>query len=456
MKTYGRKKSFQKCTQISIDFKEMCRLCLCCSGDRQNIFNSRGDVPLPLKILTCVSVEVYEGDGLPTDVCKKCLKLLEIFYKFRKQCEEVNSKLHDISKKHKDAPESEVLQQKQEDRRKMTFVDLLYNASKDIKGEIVLDDTTCVMNTLLIDCENITGTNNDSLQEATLDHRINTIYNNNNNIKDNNSNVNAQEQSGIISDTRGDNVGHWQSAENNTTENTHFHVGENISSVENTSPNNIRNVSAEECVTSNHVEASKSQSLTSYTHLEPLSANSEGLIFRCDKCPKGFSKRIDLKRHSSVHDQQRGFVCAVCEKWFPNKTSYKRHERIHTGEKPFSCSYCQKCFSQDSILSRHLLIHTGEKPFKCELCGKGFTQREGLKVHMRQHDYSNHDKQQQPQYYCPLCKKGFCHQSGLSRHLITHTGKTFDCPMCSKPFSDQSSLKRHTKKHNSIKNEMDL
>lgn len=39
-----------------------------------------------------------------------------------------------------------------------------------------------------------------------------------------------------------------------------------------------------------------------------------------------------LKRHESVHVQQRGFTCQACEKWFPTRSALVRHERTHTGK----------------------------------------------------------------------------------------------------------------------------
>lgn len=182
--------------------------------------------------------------------------------------------------------------------------------------------------------------------------------------------------------------------------------------------------------------------LPSVSHLQHYT--QQGLPFVCTKCPKRFAKRIDLRRHESVHNQQRGFECPVCEKWFPNKTSFGRHERTHTGERPYTCSHCGKSFSQGAILARHVMTHTGVKPFKCEICSKGFTQREGLRVHMRQHTNEQPEIQL---HECPLCEKSFCHPSGLSRHLIIHTGKTFDCTICPKVFTDSSSLRRHMRRH---------
>lgn len=166
-------------------------------------------------------------------------------------------------------------------------------------------------------------------------------------------------------------------------------------------------------------------------------------IFKCPQCPKSFARRIQLRRHASVHMQQRGFSCGMCEKWFPTRSALVRHERIHTGERPFQCEICQKSFAQKEILYRHLMTHSGQKPYNCTHCNKGFTQREPLRIHLRTHMTENsHDINL---HYCSLCPKVFCHASGLSRHLVTHTGKMFKCRDCDRSFTDKSSLRRHHK-----------
>lgn len=174
---------------------------------------------------------------------------------------------------------------------------------------------------------------------------------------------------------------------------------------------------------------------------DDVNEDGELKIFHCPDCPKSFSRRIQLRRHASVHMQQRGFSCGICEKWFPTRSALVRHERIHTGERPFQCEVCQKSFAQKEILFRHLMTHTGQKPYNCPHCPKGFTQKEPLRVHLRTHLNTNPNDIQL--HYCTLCPKVFCHASGLSRHLVTHTGKTFKCSECDKSFTDKSSLRRH-------------
>ncbi|XP_028048994.1 zinc finger protein 543 isoform X2 [Monomorium pharaonis] len=176
-----------------------------------------------------------------------------------------------------------------------------------------------------------------------------------------------------------------------------------------------------------------------------VDGNTELKVFKCDKCPKAFTRRIMLKSHQSVHSTQRGFTCQACEKWFPTRSALVRHERTHTGEKPFGCNICHRAFAQKEILFRHLMTHSGQKPFQCQHCEKSFTQREALKVHMRRHQKLNPNDIQL--HHCQLCPKAFCHASGLSRHLVTHTGRTYKCVECEKTFTDKSSLLRHSRIH---------
>ena len=70
---------------------------------------------------------------------------------------------------------------------------------------------------------------------------------------------------------------------------------------------------------------------------EEINDDGELKVFQCPKCTKSFARRIQLRRHASVHMEQRGFSCGICEKWFPTRSALIRHERIHTGERPFQC-----------------------------------------------------------------------------------------------------------------------
>ncbi|KAL6427691.1 hypothetical protein ACFW04_008861 [Cataglyphis niger] len=340
MKTYSRKKGDSP-SNVIIHVNELCRLCLGKEEEMVPIYDDE-TVPLPLRILACVNIEVYEQDGLPNMICHPCKYQLEKSYQFRKKCQAADVKL----------------------RKHMKLIQQL--TGQDEEGENQ-------------------DSNKDDSKESTTGK----------------SKQVKQLLADLVS-TKGD------------------------SSQADGDP----------------IEVTEEELVGGYILVD---ANPELKVFKCDKCPKAFTRRIMLKSHQSVHSTQRGFTCQACDKWFPTRSALVRHERTHTGEKPFGCNICHRAFAQKEILFRHLMTHSGQKPFQCQHCEKSFTQREALKVHMRRHQKLNPNDIQL--HHCQLCPKAFCHASGLSRHLVTHTGRTYKCVECEKSFTDKSSLLRHSRIH---------
>lgn len=138
---------------------------------------------------------------------------------------------------------------------------------------------------------------------------------------------------------------------------------------------------------------------------EEMDENGEIKVFKCIECPKAFSRRNQLQRHTSVHNTDgRGVTCTICDKWFPSKSSMDRHMRIHTGEKPFKCEICNRAFIQKEILKRHSLVHTGEKNFVCTFpdCEKKFSQSDMLKQHVNR---KHNSMEMMESHKCTLCDK---------------------------------------------------
>lgn len=57
MKTYSRKKAGEK-EEVIIDLDDLCRLCMSKEDDLVPIFNTDDPVPLTLRIMACVALEV--------------------------------------------------------------------------------------------------------------------------------------------------------------------------------------------------------------------------------------------------------------------------------------------------------------------------------------------------------------------------------------------------------------
>ena len=87
--------------------------------------------------------------------------------------------------------------------------------------------------------------------------------------------------------------------------------------------------------------------------------------FKCDQCPKQFTRSSTLREHARTHSNHRPFMCRVCGKTFVRLKDRNRHDALHTGEKKFTC--------------------TGGRPtfFESWGCGRKFAREDALVAHFR-------------------------------------------------------------------------
>lgn len=513
MKTYSRKKCDEP-DEVILDLNELCRLCMNKEDALVPIFNEQESTPLTLRIMACVSLEVFEGDGLPDQICHPCKYQLEKSYLFRKKCEMSDLKLRQHLRELRIRQES--ARQSGEDSEDNKD-DVTVNARTDddiddipqvsyiqpgdpetadydpenitlSTGETddVNNRDACTLplisDTLELKRENVDADypeeedNPDLNCDKDVDKNISTS---NNGMSSNSLFVlnetpqqlrpedpvllvtrdNDQQQVIALESQDLDVIA--EAVRNTLASHPHIDCRGEIQMKIDQEPGKptqvqvttedgsviIMELHSEDLHPANHgivLDEAVDEDVKDVRllqHAETNDENGELKVFQCPECSRSFARRIQLRRHASVHMQQRGFSCGICEKWFPTKSALIRHERIHTGERPFQCDVCQKSFAQKEILYRHMMTHTGQKPYNCPHCPRGFTQKEPLRVHLKTHLNANTTDVQL--HYCTLCPKVFCHASGLSRHLVTHTGKTFKCRECDKSFTDKSSLKRH-------------
>ncbi|XP_043483613.1 zinc finger protein 510-like [Leptopilina heterotoma] len=426
MKTYSRKKGDSP-SNVIIHVNELCRLCLAKEEEMVPIYDDDA-VPLPLRIMACVNLEVFEEDGLPNMICHPCKYQLEKSYQFKKKCEAADVKLRKHMRLINQMTGEEDDEESQDSMG--TSIDQPSSSGKSKQVKQLLADLVSSKEGVELDTEPIEVTEEElvggyilgmSAENADADE----------NLSEGPENITlmpAEERTAKARCTmRTTRIKQEQESDDETEE------------LQRTVTNqDHKNVYMMELSSNSAGGQTMSQTIVG-------EATEELKVFQCDKCPKAFTRRIMLKSHQSVHSTQRGFTCQACEKWFPTRSALVRHERTHTGEKPFGCNICHRAFAQKEILLRHLMTHSGQKPFQCQSCDKSFTQREALKVHMRRHQKLNPNDIQL--HHCQLCPKAFCHASGLSRHLVTHTGRTYKCVECEKSFTDKSSLLRHSRIH---------
>ncbi|XP_053661141.1 zinc finger protein 260-like [Anopheles marshallii] len=109
--------------------------------------------------------------------------------------------------------------------------------------------------------------------------------------------------------------------------------------------------------------------------------------------------------------------CPDCGKEFASKTNMYRHQHAHRGSKPYKCDICKKCFTQSGTLKTHKYTHFNIKPFVCNVCGQRFTQSKSVKLHLRRHTGEK-------PYVCDICNAAFRQKNGLQRHMKVHGENT--------------------------------
>lgn len=79
--------------------------------------------------------------------------------------------------------------------------------------------------------------------------------------------------------------------------------------------------------------------------------------FRCSTCDRSFSKRYNLVRHERVQHLGVGAVknaCESCGRCFNRADNLARHQTVHTRERPFKCDKCPKGYRHRCNLKKHV------------------------------------------------------------------------------------------------------
>ncbi|KAM3965681.1 LOW QUALITY PROTEIN: uncharacterized protein ACR2FA_000005 [Aphomia sociella] len=76
----------------------------------------------------------------------------------------------------------------------------------------------------------------------------------------------------------------------------------------------------------------------------------------CEVCGKTFHILAQYRRHFVYHANERKYECETCGKRFNTMDILKVHNRMHTDERPFTCQECGKTFRTAGCVSRHKRI----------------------------------------------------------------------------------------------------
>lgn len=106
----------------------------------------------------------------------------------------------------------------------------------------------------------------------------------------------------------------------------------------------------------------------------------------CRLCNSSFKQEQTLKQHikyKHAPPAEKEFKCPACPYQAKRKGCLKRHLSIHNDDKSYGCTNCDYRTNCKNNLRHHMYRHAEAKPFSCERCGNEFARKGALKAHIR-------------------------------------------------------------------------
>lgn len=96
------------------------------------------------------------------------------------------------------------------------------------------------------------------------------------------------------------------------------------------------------------------------------------------------------------------------------------------------------------------------RKYFCPICKTALTSQHDFTVHIRLHNNSDNEIQQDDNkgFVCRICKKKLSSSSSLDRHVLIHSGeRPFSCKYCGDTFTTNGNMHRHVRTHSNKGNE---
>lgn len=137
------------------------------------------------------------------------------------------------------------------------------------------------------------------------------------------------------------------------------------------------------------------------------------------------------------------FECIMCHKLFARKTHLKRHMTIHTDERAFECIHCNKKFRRRDHLQNHLNTHAQLRTKKCDFCEYTSIRADNLRNHIRARHTEKESHSVKDVFTCSECNnRSFSSLKNLKAHKGSHS-KSYNCKRCDAEFKSKSDMNKH-------------
>ncbi|XP_044727339.1 zinc finger protein OZF-like [Chrysoperla carnea] len=453
-------------TCVMSDFEKVCRICM----KFDKTFLSIISFNIIDMIIACASVQIWENDDLPNQICHACFLQLQNTINFKQLCENSDHAFRQIIEQNKINNENDFINIKNEE-----IEEYARNFSPlDIKDEEIAHNEE----------ESKKSEQNNALEIKNIE-------------KPESNKIQIQTKSEEESDTCED-----IEDDDNTTEkfscekcNREFKklwvLGKHMHRI-----HKVKALKCNQCklkfyhplhlkehqeLTHNKLNHTCNKCgivcLNIYKLKNHECKSNSSKLLQCPRCDKSFDDKRELKYHNkevhkhvemkvtcyicgklvlkasiikhmkNIHKKRDKITCDKCSKTFISQKTLAAHIKVvHEKEQPARnhlCNICGYATTAPSQLRKHLMVHSSEKPHACDRCDKAYRREDDLKGHIAR-AHLNIRK-----YQCTLCTLAFFTKINLTHHVRRHTGeKPHKCEVCGKGFIQKVAMKSHMKIHN--------
>ncbi|XP_076226944.1 uncharacterized protein LOC116432788 isoform X13 [Nomia melanderi] len=452
----------------SLDYLDLCRLCLVKDRASVPIFEGEGDErQIFLKIAACLPVKVAREDKLPKKICDDCVYKVESFYHFWNTTANAEKRL------------LQCLGEVGVDGGKQGYVSNVFNPN-------VMKQEQSTENRLDGSVMQQVGEHQNNMGMGMMDNMglgIPMIM----------SNTNQQQQiTSVPMDTSGSSVQNVQAVPGPSSQTTHNQISQNQTS--STQQEDEEESSEDDENSDDECDGDEGLPVKEESEEDPNSRTIEPTTFvnvslACDEAgPSGLQQqKIAEMPEMPIPQPADGDPKTGCEE--EANMEYSKVEPIstfdgielvkyHTEEEVCTVEEYEEIDHQEIITETLEFIEEGdakletlesleslEPPkesskeprrlretsrrcsviYECDICSKRIRKKLQFLRHRQ-----NHERNRDEVSYCDECDKSFVDDEKLKKHLIKvhQKEKPYQCVLCSKCFKTKEFLKTHLKQHN--------
>ncbi|XP_063547172.1 RE1-silencing transcription factor-like isoform X2 [Cydia strobilella] len=306
----------------SLSDKKLCRFCLTQDSSLTSLYDRSRDpilVTLPLKIMACVSIEVFPSDKMPSYICERCRVFMDICYDFKQICRRADESCLQfvqngvpISSVNWPSPLMKIFQ-----LTKRT-------ASRTINTVVEGGATIAVTSQDMFE--------NDNEDEETFNIKINASRDGSERIKVTPS---GDKESASVKKAGFTSV-------SKLSRHVRAHAGDRAYPCKYCNKSFVKSHHYTRHLRLKHEELVR-QAL----------GRGDDAEFRCKQCTESFRTQDELYYHSAIHATQN-LTCPLCQEKFENVDAVTTHIRTHVNGIEFMCDYCELVFTSKEKLDAHM------------------------------------------------------------------------------------------------------